>query len=166
MDKTLVSTHLLHTDYGAKGKLIRIVIEWVVFIAIFLVAKIPSVQSALLGFAESVTVRWVTSSVGFVIGWFWVFIIPLLIGTIVTIVRKQTFNELRIYDTGIGFFNSKNQTERFADYANIQLSLGKMQEGVWIESKAASVKLFEYGWREFSQPDVLRNNLERYGTWS
>jgi hypothetical protein len=39
---------------------------------------------------------------------FWVFVIPLLLGTVLTLAEKQTFDVIHIYDTGLGFFDSKN----------------------------------------------------------
>lgn len=107
-----------------------------------------------------------THAVKFIIDGLWFIAIILLIGTVVTLVKKQTFDTIHIYDTGIGFFDSKNEMERYALYSDIKLSYGKMKESFWVESKTASVKLTDYGWREFSQSDVLRNSLERYGKWS
>ncbi|MDR1227520.1 MAG: hypothetical protein LBK55_00625 [Azoarcus sp.] len=70
------------------------------------------------------------------------------------------------HHVGLGFFDSKSGQERYVDYADIIFSYGTMQESFYVESKAASVKRIEYGWQAFTQPDVLRNNLERYGKWS
>ena len=108
MEKTFLSSHKLVTDYSLKGKIKRIVIGWVIFWVIFGITKIPAVQTAMLDFAKSVNVDWVTSNVNFIINGFWVFSIGMVVFTIYDLVKKQVFDEMRLYDTGVGFFDSKN----------------------------------------------------------
>ena len=166
MEKSHVSTHKLTKDYSLKGKIKSVVIAWVVFLVVFGVTRMPDIQSMLLGFSASVTVNWVTSIVNFIINGFWVFGIGLIIFTPYTLLKKQSFDEMRLYDTGIVFYNSKSKDERYAVYSDVRLSYGRLQESFHIESKVVGVKMAEYGWRDFSQSDVLRSNLERYGKWN
>jgi len=165
MERTLVSEHRLVSDYSMKGRIKNVVIAWVVFFVLLGVTRIPAVQDAMTQFSRSVTVDWVTGAVDFIINGFWFLAIFVLIGTVVTLIRKQTFDTIRVYDTGIGFLDSKSGEERYADHSQVKFSHGQMQESFYVESKAAGVKMRNYGWGEFAQPDVLRNNLERYGNW-
>ncbi|MDR1014260.1 MAG: hypothetical protein LBL86_04695 [Coriobacteriales bacterium] len=136
------------------------------------VTRLPAAQQAMVQFGgamavdlDTVTIDWATAVVDFVIHGVWVFAVPLVVGTVLAVVRKQTFDTLNIYDTGIGFWDSKHGTLRYAPYSDIEFSYGKMQESFLVEAKTASVKLTEYVWKEFAQQDVLRSNLEQYGTW-
>lgn len=92
--------------------------------------------------------------------------IPMAIGTIVTYREKHPFDALCIFNTGIGFVNTKNNTLQYADFKDIELSYGRMQQSFYIKSTSTNIKKHEYNWIEFDHPDVLRNNLERYGTVS
>ncbi|MDR3240180.1 MAG: hypothetical protein LBT44_08865 [Clostridiales bacterium] len=166
MDKNLLSAHRLLSDYSAKGKLKTLITGWAIFIGILIVTKIPSVQNVMIEFSNSVTVDWVTSSVKFLISGLGYVAVPMLIGTLMTVFKKQNFDEIRLYGTGIGFLNSKSQEEHYAAYSDVKFSYGKMRDSFWVESKAASIKSTEYGWREFAQPDILRGSIEKYGRWN
>ena len=165
MEKNLISTHRLVSDHSIKGKMKSLITGWSIFLLILIVTQLPPVKSAMLRFSESVDINWVTSAVNFVINYFWILGIAMISGTIVTLLKKSTFDTIRVYDTGIGFWDSENENERYADYSDIKLSYGKMRQSFWVEAKSISLKLTDYGWKEFSQPDVLQNNLERYGKW-
>ena len=166
MEKQLISAHTLKTDYSMKGKIRTVIIGWVIYGALFGVTRMPSVQAAMLGFAENVRVEWVTDVVSFVIDGLWFVVIPMVIGTLMTLLKKQTFDELRIYNEGLGFANSKTGEETYAAYASIHLSYGKLQDSFWVEAKEAGVKLTEFGWKEFAEPTVLRTGLEEKGKWN
>jgi len=166
MDRVLMSSHKLLSDYSLKGKLKNIIIGWVIFLVLLGITRLPVVRDALTSFSKSVTVDWVTSVVNFILNGFWVFGILLVIGTVVTLVKKQVFDEIRLYDTGVGFWDSHTGTERYAAYPDVKLSYGKMRQSFWVESKSAPIKLTEYAWTEFAQPDLLQANLVRYATWA
>jgi hypothetical protein len=57
----------------------------------------------------------------------------------------------------------KKGLEKYLDYGNIKLSYG-VQESVIIELFENKKTSYTYAWKEFTQPDVLKNNLERYST--
>ena len=162
MEKKFLSSHKLITDYSIKGKVKRVVIAWAIYLAIFGITRIPAFQAAIIAFAASVTVDWVTSSVNFIINGFWVIGVGMIGFTPYTLIKKQVFDEMRLYDTGIDFFDSKSETENYAPYADISVSYGKLQASFFVEAKTVSVKLADYAWEEFSEPDVFRSNLERY----
>jgi len=162
MDHVLVSSHKLLSDYSFKGKLRAVLIGWAVFLVLLVITWLPVVRNALIRFRDAVTVDWVTNAVNFILGYFWIFGIVAIISTIVTLVKKQTFDEIRLYTTGAGFFDSATNTERYIAYPDIKFSYGKFQQSFWVESKPASIKLTEYTWKEFSQPDLLRSNLTQY----
>jgi hypothetical protein len=163
MEKTLISTHTLRMDrYSLKSKIRTIIIGWLIFAVLLVLTRRPAVQTPLIPFAEAVTVRWVSSWVDFIVNDFWGISIFLLIGTVVELVSKQTFQTLNLYTTGAGFVG-KDGAERFADYSAVSFSYRKGRDGFWAESKTAGVKLAVYGWKEFTEPDVLRTNLTQYG---
>lgn len=158
MEKTLKSQHKLLTDYSKKGKIKTIIIGWVIFLTIYGVTRIPDVQHILIQYTSKSTANFVIHGAKFVF-------IPMIIGTFFTYLEKHTFDELYIYDTGIGFINNKTNTQKYADYADIDLSYGRLQQSFYIAAKTADVKNLEYAWKEFTQPDVLQKNLEHYGKW-
>ncbi len=166
MQRNLVSTHKLLTDYGTKAKIKTIVIGWSIFAVLLVATRIPAVRNAMMQFSGSVDVDWVAGIVKFLTSGFWFLAIPLAIGTFITLSKKQTFDELRVYGSGLGFFDGREGAERYADYADVKLSYGSLRQSFRVESKAAGVKYADYGWGEFSGADVLRSNLERYGKWN
>ena len=159
MEKTQLSAHKLLTDYSLKGRLKTIGIGWAVFAVLFVLTRLPVIQTALLDLANSLSVEWISGTVDFIISGLWVVIIPLAIGTVITLLKKIPFDELRIYDSGLGFYNSKTAEERFAPYAEADISHTKLRDGVWIEAKSIAISLTEYGWGEFSDSETLRQNL-------
>ena len=95
-------------------------------------------------------------------GFPWVAII-LVISSIVTLLRSQPFDAIRIYTDGIGFL--KNGEERKVPHQQTLVAFGKMRQSVWIESEALGIKNYYYYWNEFSDSDVFRSNLEQYANW-
>ena len=165
-EKEKISSHNLKSDYSLKGKLRTIIIGWLIFTVIFVLTRLPAVQEPIISFADKMGVPWVSSAVNFIVNGLWVLLIPLCTGTVLTLLRKQTFDVLIIYTTGLGFFNSKTNQEDYADFDQIRLSYGKMQQSFYVKAASADIKETEYSWGEFSQPDVLQNNLQRYGKFS
>ena len=156
-EKKLISTHDLQTDYSKKGKIKKIVIGWCVYLIILIIFKLPIVRETLLNIQGDLGIE---SHVKFLLNGLWVFLIPLLIGTVLTLREKQLFQLLKIYETGIGFVCEGE--EKFSIYGNIELSFGKFQQSFYVASKEVGIKMREYGFQEFSQGDVLFNNLKRY----
>ena len=159
-NRELISSHDLQSDSSIKGKLKRIIIGWCIFLVIFGVTRIPSLQATLLNFESNLGVEWVTNIVDFIINGFLFIAIPMILGTILTLRAKHSFKELRIYKEGIGFVG--NDGEKFAPYNQIELSWGKMQESFYIGCKELEIKTNDYGFGEFTQSDVLMNNLKRH----
>ncbi|BDR54994.1 hypothetical protein KIMH_11050 [Bombiscardovia apis] len=162
MERTLVSEHKLTSDYGFKGKLKGIIEYWVAGIAILGVTRVPQVQHYIREYLSA-------SMADFLIqGLLWIVPIFLVIGTIVTSLQKHTFNELRVYDTGIEFVKrdkGSQEQSAYADYPDITLSDGRGQSSFFVTAPKANVKMTQYDWSEFAGSDVLENNLRRYGNW-
>ena len=158
--REVISKHDLKSDYSLKGKMKKIIIGWCIFLLIFGVTRVPSLQATLLNFAGNLGVEWVTSSVNFIINGLIYVLIPMGIGTILTLRQKHSFKELRLYNDGIGFVGDEG--EKFAHYDQIELSWGSMQQSFDIGCKDLGIKTNDYGFGEFSQPDVLEKNLRRY----
>ena len=158
--RVVISAHDLKTDYSLKGRLKGIILMWCIFLTIFGVTRLPNVQETLLNISENLRVEWVTSSVNFFINGLVYVFIPVIIGTILGLREKRSFKELRMYEEGIGFVGEEG--ERFAPYDKIQLSWGKFQQSFYVECKELEIKSYDYGFGEFSQPDVLEKNLRRY----
>jgi hypothetical protein len=85
----------------------------------------------------------------------------MITGTIITLRKKHPFVKINIYNTGIGFMD-KDGGEKYLDYEKIKLGYGKMQQSVTLELLEDKKTSYDYAWKEFTQCDVLRNNLERY----
>ncbi|MDR0818087.1 MAG: hypothetical protein LBN43_00750 [Oscillospiraceae bacterium] len=165
MERYQLSSHKLLSDYSANWKLKILGVFWLLIIVVFGVTRLPYIQSLMVEFSDGVSMDWVTSAVNFIIKYLVVLFVPLLLITILTTHNKQSFDEMRLYEDGIGFYNKKTDEELFAEYTEVKLTYGKLRESIWIESKAAYIKPTEYDWQEFSQSDILRKNLERYGWW-
>jgi hypothetical protein len=152
MEKTQVSTHNLTSDYSIKGKLKDLIIGWTVYLVFMIVTGIPEIRNILLQ----------TKSLAFLASNFWYFFaIPMIAGTIITLRKKHPFVKINIYNTGIGFMD-KDGVEKYLDYGKIKLGYGKMQQSVTLELLEDKKTSYDYAWKEFTQCDVLRNNLERY----
>lgn len=164
MEENLVSSHKLNMSaYEGWGKWKGVIGGWAVFLAVYLVTRIPAVQQAMTGFAESMHVDWVTSTVNFLInGLIWL-ALALAIGTVMIWRRKQRFSEIRIYKDGIGFVTDGR--EQRVRHEQVRFSYGSMQASVFIECGVLGIPLADYQWKDFSQADVFRNNLERYANW-
>ncbi|MDR0501341.1 MAG: hypothetical protein LBG97_08915 [Coriobacteriales bacterium] len=154
MEKNQVSSHSLKSDYSIKGKIKDAIIGWVIYFAFLFVTRIPEISNLLL---QTETFAFLTSDL-----WYF-FAVFMIAGTIITLVKKHPFVKLNIYNTGVGFVD-KGGIEKYLDYEKIELSYGKMQESITIELIEDKKTSYDYAWKEFTQPDILRNNLERYGT--
>jgi hypothetical protein len=155
-EKIKISNHTLKTDYSITGKLKTIIIGWGIYLFFLITTRIPEIQKILLQ---------ISSSFSFLTNQFWYFIcIPMGMGTIRTLMKKHPFTKINIYDTGVGFID-ENGIEKYLEYSKIKINYVKRKQSFIMELQNETKIIFEYGWSEFSQPDVLRNNLERYGTW-
>lgn len=154
MEKTQVSSHNLKSDYSIKGKIKDLIIGWIIYLVFLFVTRIPEISNLLRQ----------TKTFAFLASNFWYFFAVLMIaGTIITLLKKHFFVKINIYNTGMGFVD-KDGMEKYFDYEKIKLFYGKMQESIIIELFEDKKISYTYAWKEFTQPDVLRNNLERYGT--
>lgn len=164
--KELKSEHQLLTDYSIKARIKSIVIVWIIFGIFVIITRLPILQTKMINFSDNMGVDWVTSSINFIIKGIWIFFIPLFIGTIITIKKKIDISNIRLYNTGIGFINNEG-IEEFISYSEMKLSYGSMQQSVFIEIRSKNINLnHDFAWKEFNEPDIFRNNLERFGTWN
>jgi len=157
-----ISVHVLKSDYSMSGKLKSVIIGWCIFLVIFAVTRVPSVQMILLNIQSDLgrSVEWVGSAVNFILNGLVYIFIPMVIGTVITLMKKHPFQSINIYENGIGFING--EAERFQTYDKLNLSWGKMGQSFYIDCKELGIKGNDYGFGEFSQSDVLMNNLKRY----
>ena len=157
-----ISTHILKTDYSKKGKLKTIITGWCIFLLIFGATRVPSVQIILLNIQSNLgrSVSWVYSSIDFIINGLAFVFIPMAIGTVLTIREKHLFQSINVYETGIGFIN--NNVETFQPYDKIQLSWWKMKQSFHIGCKELGIKENNYRFDEFTEPNLLYQNLETY----
>jgi hypothetical protein len=81
-------------------------------------------------------------------------------GTIITLRKKHPFANINIYNTGIGFID-KCGVEKYLDCGEIKIGYGKMRQSAALEFLDDRKTSFGYAWKEFTQADVLKNNLER-----
>ncbi|SFG46302.1 hypothetical protein [Prevotella sp. KH2C16] len=163
-EKNLVSSHHLNRgSYEGIGKWKGVIQGWIVFLAIYLITRIPAVQGAMTGFADWAVADWVKSGVPFIINyWLWLGL-PMLIGTVMVWRKKMPFTELRVYPDGIGFVI--NGRESFVPHEQVYFSYGSMHESLWIGCGVLGISRASHLWQDFSQPDVLENNLQRYANW-
>jgi len=161
-NRSLVSTHILQSDYSKKGRIKGIIIGWAIFLVIFIISRLPNIQQVLQEVQVNweQEVEWLGSTAKFIRNGLWVFFVPLTIGTILRLREKRPFQSLNLYKEGIGFICDGN--ERFCDYAEIEISLGSMAQSFYITCKSLGIKGTSYGFGEFSQSDVLKNNLRRF----
>lgn len=164
MEEQFVSEHSVDmSQYSGVGKIKVLLVPWAAYLILLVITRVPEVQAALLNFSETMQVTWVDNIVKFLIDGFpWVAII-LVISSIVTLLRSQPFDAIRIYTDGIGFL--KNGEERKVPHQQTLVTFGKMRQSVWIESEALGIKNYYYYWNEFSDSDVFRSNLEQYANW-
>lgn len=156
MKNEIVSQHKLLKDNSKRAKIKRIIIVWAIFLALFLITRIPEVQKVIFEYVGKSKADFITNGLIIVF-------IPMIIGTITFYREKQNFDRICIYKKGIYFIDSKNNTQDYVDFDNLELSYGNMQQSFYIKSASKNIKEKEYTWCDFDYPDVLRNNLERYG---
>lgn len=159
----LQSKHDLKSDYSMKGKVRTLVIGWGIFLVLFVATRLSAVQAALFRLAEGMNGTWLTGAVNFIVNGLWIVFIPMAVGTVVTLLKKQPFGTLTVYENGLGFMDEKTGGEQFVLYDNIVLSYGKMRQSFYVTAPEAGVKMSEYGWSEFTQPEALQANLARFG---
>jgi hypothetical protein len=164
-----MSVHRLLTDHRAKEKLKTALIAagCAALLIILVLTRLSAVQDAPLQFKTWAAANWAKSSARFIIiAAPWLCIIPVNIGIKIILRKRRALYKLRVYETGLGFLYANSEGESYADFSKIKLRYGKMRESFYIEAPDISIKPSEYSWGEFTQPDVLQNNLERYGKWN
>ena len=167
MEDTLVSKHVLDmSQYAGKGKWKGVVIVWTVVISILLATRFSFIQTEITDFAISVCgVQGGTKNANFLINEFWVALIPLAIGTFILWRRKQSFSEIRIYENSIGFVLLDGKEHRVR-HEQVYVHYGKYQKTFWIECAALGISNYYYYWDDFSNSEVLCDNLLHYANWN
>ena len=167
MEGNLVSRHMLDAShYEGKGKWKGVIQGWIVFLVIFIATLIPAVRQALLGFADPVkSVEWVVTSVHFLLNGFWIIAVFMAIGTLMKWREKQPFEEICIYEDGIGFVTVLGRQEK-VNFDQVYVHYGAYQKSVYIDCALLGISAKNIPWNYFSQPDVLHKNLQRYANWN
>lgn len=163
--KKLFSEHKDISNYSFLHKLLSILGMWAVWGSIYGITHVPSIRQTIINFAaENYTVDWLTFWTDIVLNDLKYIAIFFLIGSVAILIGKQKYSELKIYNQGIGFLRLKTGEELYAPYEEIKLDYTKGQTGVWIESKRLKIRE-QFYFKDFSQPDVMENNLERFAIW-
>ncbi|MFV0362884.1 MAG: hypothetical protein ACK5LL_07325 [Suipraeoptans sp.] len=162
-ERMVISSHELLTDYSMKAKIKRVIVGWIIFLAIFGATRVPDVQLIMTDFADKMQVSWLSSVIDFIIRGLWIGFIPMITGTFITLRTKQIFTHIAIYEEDLALVNRKLDTCLYIPYGQVKLSYGRMQESFYMDFQDKNLKKMEYAWSEFTSSDVLRNNLERYG---
>ena len=167
MEESLVSKHVLEaSNYEGFEKWKGVVQGWAVFLVILIVTRIPAVQAAMLNFAAALkNVDWVTSGVKFLINGIWFIAIPLVIGTLLKLKEKRPFEEICIFNDGIGFVTMGGKLQK-VDFDQVYLHYGEFQKSIFIECAVLKISAKAIPWEYFSQADVLHKNLQRYANWN
>lgn len=164
-EKRLFSEHKDISNHSFWHKLLSILGMWAVWGSIYGVTHVPVVRQAIINFvAENYTVKWLTFWADILLNDLKYVAIIFLIGSIVILVEKQKYSGFKIYDQGIGFLKAKTNEELYAPYEEIVLDYGKGQSSIRIECKRMKLKE-QFYFKDFSQPDVMLNNLERFAIW-
>ena len=165
MDRNLISKHKLIFDPYERRKVRILLWEWSVFVIILALTRISSVQSAMIRFSNSTRENLLISFVDFIINGLPFATILLAVYTVAELWKKQTFNEIHLYDSGMTFFSNQTAEFHFVPYSEVQLARGKTEESFWIQSKTALVPLVKFEWQEYEKADLLLCTLEEYGNW-
>ncbi|RBP97766.1 hypothetical protein CRD60_03945 [Bifidobacterium aemilianum] len=162
LERMLVSTHTLTSDYSRKSKIKTIALYWVVGLVVLALLHIPQVEDVIQEYCSRSFADFLINGSLIALPLF------LLIGSVVTFLQRHSFDELHLYNTGINFVNNRSDAQghdNYADYNDVELSYGNAQSSFFISAPKAGVKMTNYAWTEFTYPDVLENNLKRYGHW-
>lgn len=163
--KRLFSEHKDISNHSFLHKLFSIVGLWAVWGSIYGVTHIPTIRQAIINFvAENYTVDWLAFWADIILNDLKYLAIIFMIGSIVILAGKQKYSGLKIYNQGIGFLKAKTNEEIYVPYEEINLDYGKWQSCVRIECKRLKIREQIY-FKDFSQPDVMVNNLERFAIW-
>ena len=143
MEESLVSKHVLEaSNYEGFEKWKGVVQGWAVFLVILIVTRIPAVQAAMLNFADALkNVDWVTLK------------------------EKRPFEEICIFNDGIGFVTMGGKLQK-VDFDQVYVHYGEFQNSIFIECAVLKISANAIPWEYFSQPDVLHKNLQRYANWN
>lgn len=163
--KKLFSEHKDISDHSFLHKLLSILGMWVIWGSIYGITHVPAIRQAIINFvAENYTVDWLTFWSKIILNDLKYIAIIFLIGSVVILAGKQKYNGLKIYNQGIGFLKANTNEELYAPYEEINLDYGKGQSSVRIECKPLKIRE-QFYFKDFSQPDVMLNNLERFAKW-
>jgi len=79
--------------------------------------------------------------------------------------EKQPFEEICIYEDGIGFVTVLGRQEK-VNFDQVYVHYGAYQKSVYIDCALLGISAKNIPWNYFSQPDVLHKNLQRYANWN
>ncbi|MDH6365962.1 MULTISPECIES: hypothetical protein [unclassified Breznakia] len=144
------SSHKLSNRHDLKGRIISLIIGWTVFIILFSLSKYEPFQEILLEFSLKMNVSWITSVIDFILNGFWFLCIPMITGTIITLLNKKIFDEIQIYEHGLRFINKKTGSDTFVTYHNIKCSYGKQSDSFWITVKEINLNNRKFYWNDFT----------------
>ncbi len=156
------SKHHLAKKYDLKGRIRTLLIGWTIFLIIFGITRYQPLQATLTSFALKMHVDWVSSCVNFIIHGFWVMFIPMITGTFMTLMAKQPFQEIRIYEAGLCFYNEKIGSEQFVPYERIVCSHGKRDGSFWLTVEDLQVKNRVYYWSDFTNDVTMQLYMTKF----
>lgn len=87
------------------------------------------------------------------------------IGTLMKWREKQPFEEICIYEDGIGFVTVLGRQEK-VNFDQVYVHYGAYQKSVYIDCALLGISAKNIPWNYFSQSDVLHKNLQRYANWN
>lgn len=160
-----ISRHELVTkdDYPYSRKVRNITFGWIILFAVYIVTRLQNVQTSMFEFARDFRVNWIEEGVEFIIFGFKYIFLVWMIKTVFTLLKKQKFDTIVIYDNGLEFI--LEGVEHFELYENIRLSYGEYGTSFYIQSEPAGIGLKKYFWSEFDESEQFRYNIEKYGEW-
>lgn len=162
--KKLFSEHEDISKFSWKTKVLSLFGIWLFWGAIWGITHVPGIRDAIIQFvAENHTVDWLTFWADIILNKLQYTAIIFVFASIGILLEKQKYCGLKIYNWGIGFLNKAGE-ELYAPYEEINLDYGKGQSSVRIECKPLKIRE-QFYFKDFSQPDVMLNNLERFAKW-
>lgn len=163
--KEMFSEHKDISKYSWKSKVSSLFGMWLFWGIIFGITHVSVVREAIIQFVEeNYTVDWLTFWADILLNKLQYVALVFVFGSIVILMSQQKYTTLKIYNQGIGFIVKKTGEELYATYEDINLNYGKWQSSVWVECKRLKIRE-QFYFKDFSQPDVMENNLERFAVW-
>ncbi|MDD3141425.1 MAG: hypothetical protein PHX08_21010 [Lachnospiraceae bacterium] len=162
--KELHSHHKEKSKHPILSKVVRLLAIWGFWGAVYGVTHIPVVRESIIRFVEeNSTVDWLRFWSDIILNDLHYIAIINLCGSVVIIMQKKKFSAIKIYNQGLGFIYIKTGEEIYADYGEIRIYYTRGD--VCIKCKKLKVdERFKFD--DFTMPDVMKNNLERFAKWN